>query len=160
MDRPAVLDERQPSTFTALAVTGLGAQNCIGTAASGLLQAGTCGGGGGSSSLEVMANGVRVTSPTASINLVGNNITSSVNGSTAIITFPFSTIATATSTLASNDLTNFAAVATSTAALWSQTSAVATSTTNIQTEIGNVADIHRRALVTTQHRSNGDYNAD
>jgi hypothetical protein len=72
-----------PSTFTALAVTGLGAQNCIGTAASGLLQAGTCGGGGSALAVATgSASGFTVpaSSPTSVINFDSSTFKVSLKG--------------------------------------------------------------------------------
>jgi len=72
-------------TFAGLAIPSLPAQNCLGTNASGTIQAGSCGGGGGSSSLEVFSNfDATRTSPTASISL-GDSMKMTVSGSTAIV---------------------------------------------------------------------------
>lgn len=77
---------------TTMTITGLTSQNCLGTDGSGNLQAGTCGGGGGSSSLEVVNSfdGTR-SSPTSSIGLT-NSFRGTVSGSSYTIGINFSSI--------------------------------------------------------------------
>lgn len=68
------------ATISNLSITGLGSQSCIGTSASGVVQAGTCGGSGGSSSLEVTV-GTRISSPTATIAYNASQFTGTLGGS-------------------------------------------------------------------------------
>jgi hypothetical protein len=63
-----------------LSVTSLGAQSCVGTDSNGTFQAGSCGGGGSASPLEVTV-GPRVSSPTATIAFNSSQFTGTLGGS-------------------------------------------------------------------------------
>ena len=104
----------QVGTFTD---TGLAPNQCVQTGLNGLLQTSgsqcsVSGGGGGSSALETMINTVHLSSPTPTLNIIGQGVTGSLAGSTATFTFPFAQVATDTTTLGINSLTNSSATAT------------------------------------------------
>lgn len=101
-----------------LQITGLTSQSCIGTDGSGNVQAGTCGGGGGSSTLAVANNivtytGPNISSPTAILNFDTATMLATLAGSaTAFIELKSSSVTLQGNNLSATYLTNSSATAT------------------------------------------------
>lgn len=94
-----------------------------------------CGGSGGSSSLESLVNGVRVSSPTASFNIVGVGVTGSLTGSaTSTITLPFDAVGASTASLR----TSLGTVATDTTTIAGNVAVLTTRTGNLDTSTATI----------------------